>query len=299
MHYKCIYDKLPSRLIFSSKEGRMKECIGAVISVFLALLLPFVVFAEEDFEEPLFQTKAIFAAEYNLLDSGNSRIFAPSNDTDEPIKSEDRSPSRWRTSVQFYLTHDYVELQTNFFTASRRFGTDSVGGEITLLFPIRLIDGLKLGYYHESTHNVNAENAQERFGAGGTNLDGIYVSLDLESDQRILKLWATWTYNMNKSPYFFTKDAREMNANELGRTLGRAGFELKGLVGGQDLKWQTIFNVSDNNRLASVGNRLEVIIYKKNPLDFVLFGEYNRNLERARDFGQDEWQIGPRLAIQF
>ena len=283
----------------------IKNLIG--VSIFMLLLLPFSVLAEES---QFIRIKGSFAIEFNSFNSGNSTIFSPNDSEDSDttkniIGPDDRKTSYKRSNMYISLESDYIvpmELWLNFKTDSDTLmrTPNSVGLESTLLFPVDfLMDGLKVGHYHISEHNLD----KGRYG-NGIRIDGLHASLDILKDEKLpLNLWYTFVYETKRktkkaSPYIFTKDAEKMSRSDLGEFDWIMGFKTYTRTANHKFDLSVTLNIGDGGP-ASIKNRFVWSHEIDKVITLKLFTEYNRNLQKTDKFGLDEWLIGPGFEVKF
>lgn len=273
-----------------------------LLSIFILLFLPIDVLAEES---QFIRTRGSLSIELNLLDSGNSMVFSPNDSGDttkDNVGTQDRKNSYQKSNLDFYFIHDHGwlpwELWLNFNADSDTLmgAPNSVGLESTLLFPIySLMPGLKIGFYHDSEHNLD----KSLYG-NGTNIDGLHLSLDILKDKKFpLNLWFTYIRDKDKdaSPYIFTRNAKEMPRKNLGEFDWITGFKTHTIHEDNKFDLSVTLNTGDDG-LASIKNRFVWSYEIDKVITLKLFTEYNRNLQKTDEFGLDEWLIGPGFEVK-
>ena len=277
-----------------------------IFCITLAVILPQCAYAEEATDPPLFDTESFFTMELNLLDSGNSKVFSPSDqeapghDTQNFLSGKDRRRIRQRHAMHLRITGEYVDIRAKIIGPTNSIGAtpDAVIGEVTALAPIDfLIPYMRIGYYHESDHNI----ADDRYG-DGTNLDGVQFRFSYpratDSARWLADAWYTYLYNGDKSPYIFTGDTIQTDRRDLGEYRGIVGLELHRDTDALLQAGRALVNIGDGGA-ASLEGRYDLLWNWRRPVFFGWFVQYGRNLMHAERFGDDEIQTGPALRIDF
>lgn len=258
----------------------------------------------EDGGKEFMHIDAAWDAEFNFLNSGNSRVFSTRDSygttypAKETVSSADRAPLAWRTGLAVTADHKSFEIWVSPYSNWSNFGwPKSVGLKYSLLFKLAYVD-MKLGLYHHSAHNL----VEERYGKG-TSTTGVHAVWNVMQEKGWQ--WNVWgTYNFhddNESPYVFTSRAKEMAKKELGKLAWAAGSEIRLREDRVELciPMQVMGKIDGITGLASFRGK-SVLFYKiQKDVGAGPFFEYNANLRDTGKFGRDEWLAGIAAKSEF
>ena len=160
----------------------------------------------------------------------------------------------------------------------------------------RICEPLRLGIYHDISHNL----AEERYGRG-TDVTGPYAAFDCfrTEDGSFLRCWGAYAASQNDAtPFVFTDKVNSVTLDDLENISWFSGFEWHQNYSNADALLTGTVRASDEG-LAAAAFRAQVLYWIGDNILVGPFAEYNFNLRQTDLFGRGEWLFGPMMEIRF
>ncbi len=284
--------------------------IRATILVLLAgtVVIATSVRAEEAARAPVlaplpFEIRARLLSEFNILQTGQTRIFSPEKElTEAEIYGPEQDKQLVnRNIIGLYWSGEYADVLLDIYTLHSILvhEPDALGLEAKVLFPVGyFLKGLRVGFFHDSAHNLDTG----RYGKSGSDMTGFHLRYKaLETPQGSLDFWSTPKIFKNvRHPYFITAKATEVPQTEIAPIRSAEGIDIE-IRNGKYLITSAVEFRSRNQLgpLSSLRVKNRIAYRRFSNFSFGWVTEYLRNFDDEEKFGKDEWMSGPFFEFTF